>query len=47
LRLSLGSVTGLEPSFLEGTFDIALRISVGDRRLTVDDVLFINKERES
>lgn len=39
LRSSLGSITGLQPGFLQGTINVTLRISVGDWRGAVDNVL--------
>lgn len=39
LWIGLGSVTSLEPSFLERTINVAIRISIGDRWSTVNNIL--------
>lgn len=39
LRLGLDGVSGLEPSSLQASFDISMRVGVRDGRLLVGDVL--------
>jgi hypothetical protein len=39
LRSSLSSITSLKPSFLQGTVNVSLGISVGNRGCLVDNIL--------